>query len=130
MTVAKGTHDGPMNVDEQWSRVRGRLRAEFGEAAYKSWLRPLKLSSLRDGKVIVSAPTPFMREWVMSRYADRIRAIWHGQDPSIQSITISVHDDCGPRAAPPASAEQQLRGSTRKRRAAARPAASRHCCCS
>ncbi len=107
MTIAKGTNDGPMNVDEQWSRVRGRLRAEFGEAAFKSWLRPLKLSSLRDGKVIVSAPTPFMREWVMSRYADRIRAIWHGQDPSIQSITISVHDDGGPRAAPPASTEQQ-----------------------
>ncbi len=96
-----------MNVDDQWSRVRGRLRAEFGEAAYKSWLRPLKLSSLRDGKVIMSAPTPFMREWVMSRYADRIRAIWHGQDPSVQSISISVHSGSGPRAAPPASTDER-----------------------
>jgi len=35
----------PYKVDAQWARVRGRLRAEFGEAAYKSWLKPLTFKS-------------------------------------------------------------------------------------
>ena len=107
--MAENRSDGALSVDQQWSRVRGSLRSEFGEAAYKSWLQPLKLASLRDGEVTMSAPTRFMREWVMSRYADRIRAIWHGENPAIRSITIAVHGGSGPRAAPSPAFEQQPR---------------------
>ncbi|MCH7889017.1 MAG: chromosomal replication initiator protein DnaA [Proteobacteria bacterium] len=105
--MAENRSDGALSVDQQWSRVRGSLRSEFGEAAYKSWLQPLKLASLRDGEVTMSAPTRFMREWVMSRYADRIRAIWHGENPAIRSIAIAVHGGSGPRAAPSPASEQQ-----------------------
>ncbi|MEE8273147.1 MAG: DnaA/Hda family protein, partial [Alphaproteobacteria bacterium] len=80
----------PATTDEQWSRVRGQLRAEFGEAAYNSWLQPLSLDSVSDGRVTMHAPTRFMREWVVSRYADRIRALWRGEDPKISAIDIAV----------------------------------------
>ncbi len=104
--MAEKISGAPLSVNEQWSRVRGSLRTEFGEAAYKSWLQPLTLSSLQDGRVTMSAPTRFMREWVMSRYADRIRAIWHGENPEIRSIAIAVHAGCGPRATSPGSPDQ------------------------
>ena len=88
-----------MTVDkewsQQWTRVRGRLRVEFGDAAYKSWLQPLRLADVRDDKVTMSVPTRFMREWVMSRYADRIRALWRGENSSIRSIDIAVHSGSG-----------------------------------
>ena len=83
---------GPQHVDVQWARVRGRLKTEFGDVAFKSWLQPLRLADVRDGQVRMSVPTRFMREWVMSRYADRIRALWSGEDPSVRSINIGVHD--------------------------------------
>ncbi len=96
-------------LDEQWSRVRGRLRAEFGDAAYKSWLQPIRLGGVRDGEVTMNVPSRFMREWVMSRYADRIRALWRGEDSSIRSISIAVDpgaagaaDEGGEPAATPA----------------------------
>ena len=82
--------DVPVTTDEQWGRVRGQLRAEFGEAAYNSWLQPLSLDGVRDGRVTMHAPTRFMREWVVSRYADRIRALWRGEDPKINAIDIAV----------------------------------------
>jgi chromosomal replication initiator protein len=78
-------------TNDQWSRVRGRLRAEFGDAAFKSWLQPIRLAGVEAGQVSMNVPTRFMRDWVMSRYADRIRSLWRGEDASINNIDIVVH---------------------------------------
>ena len=78
-------------LGEQWTRVRGRLRAEFGDAAYKSWLQPIRLAGVEGGQVSMNLPTRFMREWVMSRYADRIRALWRGENSTISNIDIAVN---------------------------------------
>jgi chromosomal replication initiator protein len=100
--------------NEQWDRVRVRLRAEFGNAAYKSWLQPISLTEVDHGRVTMQVPTRFMQEWVMSRYADRIRALWRGEDSSISSIHIAVSntsrpaspaDSAAPPADPPADPE-------------------------
>lgn len=34
-------------LQSQWARVRGRLRSEFGEAAFRNWLKKLTLAGLR-----------------------------------------------------------------------------------
>ncbi len=86
--VNKGQLPGP--AGDQWSRVRGRLRAEFGDAAFKSWLQPIRLAGIEGGQVSMNVPTRFMRDWVMSRYADRIRSLWRGEDASISHIDIAV----------------------------------------
>lgn len=74
----------------QWARVRGRLRDEVGEAAFRSWLNPLQLAGVRDGAVKMALPTRFMRDWVMTHYADRLRNLWTGEDPGIRSVEIIV----------------------------------------
>ena len=86
-------------LGEQWTRVRGRLRAEFGDAAYKSWLQPIRLAGVEGGQVSMNVPTRFMREWVMSRYADRIRALWRGEDSTISNIDIAVNAASRPAGA-------------------------------
>ena len=53
-------------VSAQWARVRGLLRAEVGESAYRSWLKPLTLLAVEDGAVRIATPTRFMRDWVAS----------------------------------------------------------------
>ena len=40
-----------------WGRVRGRLKAEFGDAEFKSWLNPIDLCSLDRGKAVIGVPT-------------------------------------------------------------------------
>ena len=99
MTKDKQTTPSTGSPDEasaQWDRVRSRLRSEFGNAAYKSWLQPISLTEIDSGRVTMQVPTRFMREWVMSRYADRIRALWRGENPSISSIHIAVSSDRRP----------------------------------
>jgi len=75
---------------QEWARVRGILRSEVGEAAYRSWLKPLKLLSVDDGRVEISVPTQFMRDWVISHYGDRLRQLWISQNSTVKSVEIRV----------------------------------------
>ena len=86
--MAEGAFRG--KIEAQWARVRGRLRAEYGEAAYKSWLKPLTFRSLEGGQVRLSAPTRFMRDWVATHYAERIRALWTTENPEVRATEILV----------------------------------------
>lgn len=74
----------------QWERVRDHLRSEFGDAAFHSWLKPLNLASVENGRVTIAVPTRFLRDWVMSHYADRIRVLWSGENPDIRRVEIAV----------------------------------------
>ena len=74
--MAFRANDGEWDAHGAWERVRERLRAELGDAAFKSWLAPLVLTGIEDGEVHLSAPTKFLRDWVASRYAHRIVAFW------------------------------------------------------
>jgi chromosomal replication initiator protein len=108
----------PPLIDTQWKRISGLLRAEIGEAAYRSWLRPMTVRGERGGMVTMSAPTRFMRDWVVAHYADRLRALWGGENPSVQGIDIVVQPNCfapGTDGAPmsPASAQPPVRSAAR-----------------
>jgi chromosomal replication initiator protein len=78
------------NQAPQWIRVRAKLRAEFGEAAYRSWLKPVSLISAGQGVVQISAPTKFMRDWVDQQYGARLLQLWSDEDPDISVVEI-VH---------------------------------------
>ncbi|RMF08277.1 MAG: chromosomal replication initiator protein DnaA [Alphaproteobacteria bacterium] len=77
-------------IEAQWGRVQGRLRSEFGDAAYNSWLKPLSLQAVESGKVCMAVPTRFMRDWVQSHYMDRIRDLWQAENPKLREVEISV----------------------------------------
>ena len=87
-------------MEEAWARVRGRLRAEVGEAAFRSWLKPLALLAARDGLVRMAVPTRFMRDWVQSNYAARIRELWAEEDGALAGIEIVVQPPARPQPKP------------------------------
>lgn len=91
------------SLDQQWARVRDRLKDEVGETAYRSWLKPLTVGSLEGGQVRILVPTRFMRDWIRTHYADRIRALWSGENNLVQSVEIVVAAPVrADTAAPPA----------------------------
>ena len=75
----------------QWNRVCARLRAEFGDAAFNSWLKPLSLHAIAEGRVQLGAPTQFMRNWVVSHYGERIRSLWQTENTEVRDVEIVVH---------------------------------------
>lgn len=77
-------------LNAQWARVRGRLRAEFGEATFRSWLKPLTLAGKRGADLRVAVPSRFMRDWVATHYADRLKALWSSENPEIRTVEVIV----------------------------------------
>ncbi len=75
---------------DAWARVRGRLRADAGEAAYSSWLKPLTLVSIKGGVARMAVPTRFMRDWVVGNYKKVILALWRDEDDAILNVEIVV----------------------------------------
>jgi chromosomal replication initiator protein len=74
----------------QWARVRARLRAEVGEATFRSLLKPLTLEDMKDGSVFISVPTRFMRDWVDTQYGERLLELWSKENPNITSVNIAI----------------------------------------
>ena len=89
MAELSGSDNGG-SVSAQWHRVRSRLREEFGEAAYRSWLNSLTLAEIVDGSVRIEVPTRFLRDWVLAHYVDRIRALWMGENRAISKVEVIV----------------------------------------
>ena len=76
-------------LSDIWQCVRDRLRTDVGDAAYNSWLKQLELTNIHDDRVLMSVPTRFMRDWVVSHYAEKIRTAWSeeaGAEPQIDIL--------------------------------------------
>ena len=86
---------GPPHVAAAWARVRGRLQDEVGDVEYRSWLRQIGFAGLDGDEVTLTLPTRFMRDWVRSRYSDRLTALWRAQDPRVRRVDIRVGDGAG-----------------------------------
>lgn len=91
-------------VKSEWDRVKVRLKDEVGDAAYRSWLRPITLHDMSDGAVKLALPTRFMRDWVNTHYAERIRTLWGAENPSVRNVEIVVEAARLSAAAPTAPA--------------------------
>ncbi len=92
-------------IQGQWARVRGRLRDEFGDAAYRSWLKSMTLTEVVGGRVRIAVPTRFLRDWVAAHYAERIRTLWNGENGGVTAIEIIVSATAAELAEAQAGAE-------------------------
>ena len=77
-------------ISYQWQQVRSLLRAEVGDTAYSTWLKPLDLCAIEGERAVIAVPTQFMRDWVVANYADRIRCLWASVNPAIRSIALNI----------------------------------------
>jgi len=85
-------------VESQWEKICGLLREEIGDAAYKSWLKPLAVRDIHDGSVRMAVPTRFIRDWVAAHYADRMRVLWGSENPAVRAIDFIVQTEGHQRA--------------------------------
>ena len=68
--------DGPdSQIEACWGRVNQRMRKDIGDAAWRNWIKPLRVSRLEDGTLTLEADSTLARERVSSQYADRLRVI-------------------------------------------------------
>ncbi len=84
-----------------WEKVLSTLKAELGEAVFKSWLKPLALARTDGPEVVIAAPTRFMRDWVERHYLERMKALWLALDPSVRVLEVRVVRTPSPKISTP-----------------------------
>lgn len=78
------------DIKTLWENVHTQMRTEFGEAIFRSWLKPLTLRAYYHGTMEVSVPTRFMRDWIQTHYAERISAMCNEANAEVRRVQIVV----------------------------------------
>jgi chromosomal replication initiator protein len=96
------------SVSQQWQHILDQLRAELGEAIFKSWLKPLCFVEVSGETARVAAPTRFMRDWIVAHYLNRIRSLWQNLNPSIATVDVIIQPPQTPAFSPVVPAFQAM----------------------
>ena len=84
---------GPLEESSlEWNSVLQELKATFGNDVYESWIKNINLIKEFNHYVILSAPTRFVRDWIVSRYADQLLDKIKNFKQSIQRIEFSIDE--------------------------------------
>ena len=76
-----------------WNEILETLRKNFGNDIFESWIKNVNLKKEFNHYVILSAPTRFVRDWIVSRYADKILDIIKTSKKSILRIEFSIDEN-------------------------------------
>ena len=79
-----------LNQNEIWQQVQNKLRTEYGEATFKSWLSKISFVSSDSGILTILAPTKFIREWISTHYLESIKSFWKMFDSEVVDIEIKI----------------------------------------
>ena len=81
-----------VDIKNSWDRTLSVLRAELGEATFRSWFKHIEFGELNEKKLVLYLPTKFMRDWIHTHYSDRILAILKNDNIPVSSIIFELQN--------------------------------------
>ena len=94
-TLSKQASTAVLALEENlldWNEVLKNFKTTFGNDVYESWLKNINLKKEFNHYVVLTAPTRFVRDWIVSRYADKILDIIKTFKKSIQRIEFLIEE--------------------------------------
>ena len=76
-----------------WSDLQSELKKNFGDEIYNSWLKNVTLVKEFNDYLILGVPTRFFRDWIVSRYLDKILEIVKNFKLSLSRIEFKIIED-------------------------------------
>ena len=76
-----------------WEIVQKNFDKIFGREVYNSWLKDVSLIKEFNDYIILGVPTRFFRDWIVSRYLDKILELIKGLKKSIIRIEFKIVED-------------------------------------
>ena len=77
----------------QWEQVQNNLKKNLGSQIYSSWLKDINLLKEYNHFVVLGVQTRFFRDWITSRYADKILDEIKKHKLSINRIEFKIQDE-------------------------------------
>jgi len=75
-----------------WNEVLEKLKIIFGNDIYESWVKNVNLKKEFNHYIVLSVPTRFVRDWIVSRYADKMLDVIKKFKKSIQRIEFLIEE--------------------------------------
>jgi len=94
-TLSKQASSAVVALEENlldWNEVLKNFKTTFGNDVYESWLKNINLKKEFNHYVVLTAPTRFVRDWIVSRYADKMLDIIQTFKKSIQRIEFYIEE--------------------------------------
>ena len=75
-----------------WQTILSKIEKIFGKEIFDSWIRNIQLKEEYNHYVVLTVPTRFMRDWIVSRYADKILDIIKQDKKTIERIEFEIEE--------------------------------------
>jgi len=76
-----------------WIEIQAAFKKTFGSEIYTSWLQKISLVKEYNDYLILGVPTRFFRDWIVSRYLDKILEQVKGFKLSLNRIEFKIIED-------------------------------------
>ena len=76
-----------------WTDLQSEFKKNFGEEIYTSWLKNISLLKEYNDYLILGVPTRFFRDWIVSRYLDKILEIVKNFKLSLSRIEFKIIEE-------------------------------------
>ena len=76
-----------------WQQVQSSFEKTFGSEIYTSWLKNIVLLKEYNDYLVLGVPTRFFRDWIVSRYLDKILELLKSFKPSLNRIEFKISEE-------------------------------------
>jgi len=93
--LSKKSSDNLLAKEENilnWNEILEKFKKTFGNDVYESWIKNVDLKKEFNHYVILSVPTRFVRDWIVSRYADKMLDVIKTFKRSIQRLEFLIEE--------------------------------------
>ena len=79
------------DLQQQWQQICERIRNESRDAVLQGWLSQLSPEMTDAENIVISAPTRFMRDWLVDKAYDALMtSMWQQINPAIKAVQFAV----------------------------------------
>ena len=80
------------DIKKNWEIVQQKLKETYGLDVYKSWIQNVEAKGIDFSSLILVVKTRFVRDWIVSHYADKILDHYQKLDNSVSRIQFEINE--------------------------------------
>lgn len=79
-----------MTNEEIWQTVLAQIQLNISQANFATWFKNTEIASVKDGRITVSVPNSFVKEWLENKYNKTIFKILYSLSEEIKEVKYII----------------------------------------